>query len=58
LAKKLPILGVSLSEITKSLGRVPAKARFVIVDACRNVSFTRGLKDAAKGFVPGASSTA
>jgi uncharacterized caspase-like protein len=33
------------------LERVPAKARFVIVDACRNVAFTKGLKDAAKGFV-------
>ena len=52
LAKQLPILGVSLSEITKALERVPAKARFVIVDACRNVAFTKGLKDAAKGFVP------
>jgi formylglycine-generating enzyme required for sulfatase activity len=52
LARQLPILGVSLSEITKALERVPAKARFVIVDACRNVAFTKGLKDAAKGFVP------
>jgi uncharacterized caspase-like protein len=52
LAKQLPILGVSLTEITKSLERVPAKARFVVVDACRNVAFTKGLKDAAKGFVP------
>jgi hypothetical protein len=52
LAKQLPILGVSLSEITKSLERVSAKARFVVVDACRNVAFTKGLKDAAKGFVP------
>jgi len=51
LAKQLPILGVSLSEITKSLERVSAKARFVVVDACRNVAFTKGLKDAAKGFV-------
>jgi uncharacterized caspase-like protein len=30
LARQLPILGVSLSEITKALERVPAKARFVI----------------------------
>jgi uncharacterized caspase-like protein len=52
LARQLPILGVSLSEITKALERVPAKASFVIVDACRNVAFTKGLKDAAKGFVP------
>jgi uncharacterized caspase-like protein len=52
LAKQLPILGVSLSEITKSLERVPAKARFVVVDACRNVAFTKGLKDAVRGFVP------
>jgi formylglycine-generating enzyme required for sulfatase activity len=52
LAKQLPILGVSLSEVTKALERVPAKARFVVVDACRNVAFTKGLKDAAKGFVP------
>jgi hypothetical protein len=52
LAKQLPILGVSLSEITKSLERVPAKARFVVVDACRDVAFTKGLKEAAKGFVP------
>jgi len=52
LARQLPILGVSLTEITKSLERVPAKARFVVLDACRNVAFTRGLKDAHKGFVP------
>ena len=52
LARQLPILGVSLSEITKSLERVPAKARFVVVDACRNVAFTKGIKDAAKGFIP------
>jgi len=52
LAKQLPILGVSLTEITKSLERVPAKARFVVVDACRDVAFTKGLKEAAKGFVP------
>lgn len=52
LAKQLPILGVSLSEITRSLERVPAKARFVVIDACRNVAFTKGLKDPAKGFVP------
>jgi uncharacterized caspase-like protein len=52
LAKQLPILAVDLSEVTKALERVPAKARFVIVDACRNVAFTKGLKDAAKGFVP------
>jgi Caspase domain len=52
LAKQLPILGVSLTEITKSLERVPAKARFVVIDACRNVAFTKGLKDAAKGFIP------
>jgi uncharacterized caspase-like protein len=52
LAKQLPILGVSLSEVTKSLERVPATARFVVVDACRDVAFTKGLKEAAKGFVP------
>ena len=52
LARQLPILGVSLSEITRSLERVPAKARFVVIDACRNVAFTKGLKDPAKGFVP------
>ncbi|MGH6814462.1 MAG: SUMF1/EgtB/PvdO family nonheme iron enzyme [Hyphomicrobiaceae bacterium] len=52
LAKQLPILGVGLSEIVKSLERVRAKARFVVVDACRNVAFTKGLKDAHKGFVP------
>jgi uncharacterized caspase-like protein len=51
-AKQLPILGVGLTEITKALERVPAKARFVVIDACRNVAFTKGLKDAAKGFVP------
>src|SRR5262245_2130445 len=52
LARQLPILGVSLTEITKSLERVPAKARFIVVDACRNVAFTKGVKDAAKGFIP------
>jgi hypothetical protein len=52
LAKQLPILGVSLSEITRSLERVPAKARFVVVDACRDVAFTKGIKDAAKGLIP------
>ena len=52
LAKQLPILGVSLSEITRSLERVPAKARFVVVDACRDVAFTKGIKDVAKGLVP------
>ena len=52
LAKQLPILGVSLSEITKSLERVPAKARFVVVDACRDVAFTKGIKDVMKGLVP------
>jgi hypothetical protein len=52
LAKQLPILGVSLSEITRSLEHAPAKARFVVVDACRDVAFTKGIKDAAKGLVP------
>jgi uncharacterized caspase-like protein len=52
LAKQLPILGVSLTEITRSLERVRAKARFVVIDASRDVVFTKGLKDAAKGFVP------
>jgi uncharacterized caspase-like protein len=52
LAKQLPILGVSLSEITKSLEQVRAKARFVVVDACRDVAFTKGIKDAMKGLVP------
>lgn len=52
LAKQLPVLGVSLSEITKALERVPAKARFVVIDACRNVAFSGGLKDLVKGFVP------
>jgi uncharacterized caspase-like protein len=52
LAKQLPILGVSVSEITKALERVPAKARFVVVDACRDIAFTKGLKEVAKGFVP------
>jgi uncharacterized caspase-like protein len=52
LAKQLPILGVSLREITKSLERVSAKARFVVIDACRNVGFTKGVKEAAKGFIP------
>jgi tetratricopeptide (TPR) repeat protein len=51
-AKQLPILGIGLSEITKALERVPAKARFVVIDACRNVAFTKGRKDATKGFVP------
>jgi hypothetical protein len=51
-AKQLPILGVGLTEVTKALERVPAKARFVVIDACRNVAFSKGLKDAAKGFVP------
>jgi uncharacterized caspase-like protein len=31
---------------------VPAKARFVVVDACRDIAFTKGLKEVAKGFVP------
>ena len=52
LAKQLPILGVGLSEITRSLERVPAKARFVVVDACRDVAFTKGIKDAMKGLIP------
>jgi regulator of protease activity HflC (stomatin/prohibitin superfamily) len=52
LAKQLPILGVSLSEITKALDGVSAKARFVVVDACRNVAFTKGIKDVAKGLIP------
>ena len=52
LAKQLPILGVSLSEITRSLERVPAMARFVVIDACRDVAFTKGIKDASKGLVP------
>jgi len=51
-ARQLPILGVSLSEITKSLERVPAKARFVVMDACRDVAFSMGVKDTAKGLVP------
>ena len=51
LAKQLPILGVSLTEITKSLERAPAKARFVVIDACRDVAFTKGIKDAVKGLV-------
>jgi uncharacterized caspase-like protein len=52
LARQLPVLGVSLSEITRSLERVPAKARFVVVDACRDVAFTKRIKDAAKGLIP------
>jgi len=51
LAKELPIVGVGLSDITKAIELVPAKPRFVVVDACGNVAFTKGLKDAAKGFV-------
>lgn len=51
-AKQLPLLGVGLGEIVKTLERVSAKARFVVIDACRNVAFTKGLKNAAKGFVP------
>jgi hypothetical protein len=42
--------GVSLSEITRSLERAPAKARFVVVDACRDVAFTKGIKETAKGL--------
>jgi hypothetical protein len=52
LARQLPILGVGLSEVTKTLERVPAKARFIVVDASRDVAFTKGIKDAVKGFVP------
>src|SRR5262249_30553645 len=52
LARQLPILAVGLSEITRALERVPAKARLFVIDACRNVAFTKGLKDAVKGFVP------
>lgn len=51
-AKQLPLLGLGLGEIVRTLERVPAKARFAVIDACRNVAFTKGLKNAAKGFVP------
>jgi len=40
-------VGVGLSDITKAIELVPAKPRFVVVDACGNVAFTKGLKDAA-----------
>ena len=51
-AKQLPVLGYGLSELVKALERVPAKARFAVIDACRDVAFTKGLKNAAKGFAP------
>lgn len=49
-AVQLPALGLALGEIVKVLERIPAKARFAVIDACRNVAFTKGVKDAAKGF--------
>lgn len=51
-SNQLPIVGIALSEIAKALEGVPAKARFVIIDACRNVAFTAGSKNATKGFLP------
>lgn len=51
-SNQLPIVGIALSEIAKALEGVRAKARFVVIDACRNVAFTTGSKDATKGFVP------
>ncbi len=36
----------------QKLGELPAKARFVIVDACRSVAFSLGSKGATKGLVP------
>jgi len=52
LARQLPVLGISLSEITKTLERAPAKARFVVIDACRDAALTKSIQDAMKGFVP------
>jgi hypothetical protein len=34
------------------IGTLANPARFVVVDACRDVAFTKGIKDAAKGLVP------
>ena len=50
-ASELPIMGVGLSDVIKTIERAPAKARFVVIDACRNVAFTRGTRSAQRGFV-------
>jgi hypothetical protein len=49
---QLPVEALSLGDVIRSLEGVPAKARFVIVDACRAVAFSLGSKGTQKGLVP------
>lgn len=48
--KQLPSLGYKLSNIVNALVRVPAKARFAVIDASREVAFNKERGDAAKGM--------
>lgn len=50
-ARQLPIMALSLSEVVRAVESVPAKARFVVIDACRNVAFNKGVKGSQRGFV-------
>lgn len=47
---QLPLLGVKLNEIIESISSIPSIANFVVIDACRNVAFTRGLRSGYKGL--------
>jgi uncharacterized caspase-like protein len=58
LAKQLPILGVSLTEITRSLERVRAKARFVVIDAAATSFSPKGSRTRPRALFRSASSTA
>ncbi|MEM7429184.1 MAG: ABC transporter substrate-binding protein, partial [Pseudomonadota bacterium] len=49
---QLPFLAIELGDIVAALSKTSAKANFVVVDACRNVPFTRSDKSAHKGFRP------
>ncbi|GBF26081.1 hypothetical protein MnTg02_01117 [bacterium MnTg02] len=49
-AAELPLLGVKLGDIIDSISATESKANFIVIDACRNVPFTRGAKSAQKGF--------
>ncbi len=49
---QLPFLGLKLGDVIEAIGATGIAANFVVVDACRNVPFTRGSKSATKGFAP------
>ena len=49
---QLPFLGIKLGDVIEGIGATQSKSNFVVIDACRNVPFTRASKSATKGFAP------